>query len=164
MGTLPKQGRVEAIADAPVGAVWNVVVDITRTGEWSHECNGIEWEGGATEAKLGARFRGRNRQGRSKWSRQCEITVVDNERELAWRTIPTAIYRDSTDWSIKVEPIDDGARTRLTQTYQVTKIGPVLDRIFYLIVPAHRDRLAALTEDLQRLGALAEAESRSERA
>jgi hypothetical protein len=39
-----------------------------------------------------------------------------------------------------------------------------MDRIFYLIVPAHRDRLAALTEDLQRLGALAEAESRSERA
>jgi hypothetical protein len=164
MGTLPKHGRVEVIADAPVEAVWNVLVDLTRTGEWSHECNGIEWEGGATHAVPGARFRGRNRQGRSKWSRQCEITVVDDERQLTWRTIPTAIYRDSTDWSIRLEPIESGARTRIAQTYDVTKIGPVLDRIFYLIVPAHRDRLAALTEDMQRLGALAQAEAEAQRA
>ncbi|HTL84374.1 MAG TPA: SRPBCC family protein [Acidimicrobiia bacterium] len=164
MGTLSKQGRVEAVADAPVDAVWNVLVDLTRTGEWSHECQGVEWLGGATHAEPGARFRGRNHQGRSKWSRQCEITVVDNQRALTWRTIPTAIYRDSTDWSITLEPIDDGVRTRITQTYHVTKIGPVMDRLFYWIVPAHRDRLAALTEDMKRLGAIAEVESRSQRA
>jgi hypothetical protein len=39
-----------------------------------------------------------------------------------------------------------------------------MDRLFYWIVPAHRDRLAALTEDMKRLGAIAEVESRSQRA
>ena len=159
MGTLLKDAHIEVVADAPVDAVWNVVVDVTRTGEWSHECNGAEWLDGATHAVPGARFRGRNKQGRTRWSRQCEITVVDNERQLTWRTVPTVVYRDSTDWSIMLEPVDNGARTRITQTYHVTKIGPVMDRLFYLLVPAHRDRIDALTADIRRLGEVARAES-----
>ena len=164
MGTLPRTARVETIANAPLDAVWTVLVDVTRTGEWSHECRGAEWVDGSNHAVPGARFRGRNKQGRSRWSRQCEITVVDNERQLTWRTVPTAIYRDSTDWSIMLEPVDNGARTRITQTYEVTKIGPIMNRIFYLLVPAHRDRLAALTADLERLGELARVESEAQRA
>ena len=56
-----KQGRCEVQSDAPIGAVWEVVRDVTRTGEWSHECVSVEWLADATEARPGARFRGRNR-------------------------------------------------------------------------------------------------------
>jgi hypothetical protein len=35
--------RAEVIADAPVEAVWRVVADVTRTGEWSHECLDVSW-------------------------------------------------------------------------------------------------------------------------
>jgi hypothetical protein len=31
-----------------VEAVWRVVADVTRTGEWSHECLHVSWLGGAT--------------------------------------------------------------------------------------------------------------------
>ena len=55
---VPHSCRVEAEVAAPVEAVWQVVSDVTRTGEWSHECLGVEWLDGATRAAVGARFRG----------------------------------------------------------------------------------------------------------
>ena len=46
--------RAEVIAGAPLEAVWCVVADVTRTGEWSHECLDVSWLGGATAAAPGA--------------------------------------------------------------------------------------------------------------
>ena len=53
MGTtrrLARTCRVEAEVAAPVDAVWRVVSDVTRTGEWSHECHSVHWLDGATSA------------------------------------------------------------------------------------------------------------------
>jgi Berberine and berberine like len=60
--------RVEVIAGAPIGSVWRVIADVTRTGEWSHECHHVTWLGGATAAAPGVRFRGRNRSGWLRWT------------------------------------------------------------------------------------------------
>jgi hypothetical protein len=40
----------------------------------------------------------------------------------------------------------------------VLKINPIAERIFYLLVKPHRDRSAALREDMERLVAVAERE------
>ena len=85
MGTLPRTGRNEVVVDAPVAAVWDVVVDVTRTGEWSHECQRVEWLDGAHVAKVGARFVGRNRAGRFSWSRRSEIVRLEPGREIVLR-------------------------------------------------------------------------------
>jgi len=45
--------------DASAEAVYDLVADITRTGEWSPENQGGEWLDGATGPQVGARFRGR---------------------------------------------------------------------------------------------------------
>jgi hypothetical protein len=156
MGTLPKNGTNEVVVDAPVDAVWDVIVDVTRTGEWSHECQVVEWVDGATEAKVGARFVGRNKMGPIGWSRTNEVVRVEPGREFVWKTIPSRVYRDSTEWTLLVEPAGD-ARTRIVQSYKVLMIGPVLDRLFYLMIPKHRDRLPALNEDLLRIGEVANA-------
>ena len=153
MGTLRRSGRVEAIAEATPEQVWAVIADVTRIGEWSHECRGASWLDGASRAHPGARFAGRNRLGRTRWSRRSEFIVVDAPRELEWRTIPTRMFPDSTRWTIRLEP--EGAATRIIQTFEVLKLNPVLDRLFYLLLPPHRDRLPALTEDLVRLGRVA---------
>jgi hypothetical protein len=55
-----RQGRVDVVVEAAPEAVGDVVRDPTRVGEWSHECVGADWLGGATSAVPGARFRGRN--------------------------------------------------------------------------------------------------------
>ena len=56
MRRVQKQGRCEVHTDAPIDAVWAVVRDVTRTGEWSHECLSVTWLGDATDARPGARF------------------------------------------------------------------------------------------------------------
>jgi uncharacterized protein YndB with AHSA1/START domain len=161
MGTLPRHGRVEVVTDAPPAAVWDIVRDPTRVGEWSHECRAAEWVDGATAAVPGARFRGRNRLKRARWTRASEIVTVEPPRELSWRTIPTVLYPDSTRWTLTLEPV--GAGTRIAQEFEVVKINPIAERLFYALVPGHRDRATALVEDLHRLGELARTTAAAQR-
>lgn len=153
MGTLPKHGSATVEVDATPEQVWGLLADVTRTGEWSHETQGAEWLDGATAAAPGARFRGRNRQGRSKWSRVCEVVTADVARTISWRTVPSRLYADSTVWTYELAPTADGCR--ITQRFEVLKLNPLVDRLYYALIPAHRDRSAALTEDLRRLGEVA---------
>jgi len=150
MGTLPRNGQVSVEVDATPEQVWTLLTDITRAGEWSHETQGGEWLDGADGPSMGARFRGRNQNGRSKWSRQCEVVTADAPRTIGWRTVPTAVFRDSTVWTYELEPTDTGCR--ITQRFEVVKIGPFADRLYYAVVPAHRDRSVALADDVRRLG------------
>lgn len=144
---------VSVISDADVQAVWDVVRDVTRVGEWSHECVAVAWIGGATDAIPGARFRGRNRAGVFRWGRECEVVSAD-PFQLVWRTVPTAVYPDSSVWQISLDPVDGG--TRITQSFEVVKVPKVLGALYGLLIKAHRDRTAALAEDLHRLGRLSE--------
>src|SRR5262245_30464688 len=90
-----KVGATAVVVDADIEAVWDVVRDPTRVGEWSHECVDGEWVGEVTEARSGARFRGRNKQGLLRWGRLCEVVSAE-PHELVWRTVPTRVYPDST--------------------------------------------------------------------
>jgi uncharacterized protein YndB with AHSA1/START domain len=153
MGRLMRAAVVEVVVDAPADAVWDVVRDPTRVGEWSHETHGAAWVDGATVARAGARFRGRNHTGRTRWSRVCEVLAVDPPHELTWRTVPAGIYRDSTEWRIRVEAVDGG--TRITQTFVVLALSSIMDRLYWRFVPQHRDRRPALEADLRRLGEVA---------
>jgi uncharacterized protein YndB with AHSA1/START domain len=154
MGTILRHAAVDVVVDAPPTAVWEVVGDPRRTGEWSHECVDVSLVDGATAPGVGVRFRGRNRVGRSGWTRTCEIVGFEPGREISWRTIPSPLHNDSTIWTIRVEP--DGADgSRITQRYEVVKLGALMDRMIYQLVPVHRDRREALTADLHRIGEVA---------
>lgn len=145
------QGSTAVVVGAGIDAVWDVVRDPTRVGEWSHECIGGEWVGAAIEACPGARFRGRNEQGLLRWGRLCEVVRAE-PYELVWRTVPTRLYPDSTEWTLRLAPVDRG--TRIEQTFQVVK-GSMLESVYATILPAHRDRTEALRQDLTRIGDLA---------
>jgi hypothetical protein len=132
-----------------------VVGDPRRTGDWSHECQEVELADRAAAPDVGVRFRGRNKVGKTGWTRTCEIVGYQPGREISWRTVPTQLYRDSTIWTITVEP--EAAGTRIRQRYDVVKLGPVFDRFIYQFVPVHRDRREALTADLARIGEVAAA-------
>jgi uncharacterized protein YndB with AHSA1/START domain len=147
--------RVEVTVDATLESVWQLIADVPRTSEWSHECHHIVWLGGATAAAPGVRFRGRSRSGWLRWGRTCEVLAVDAGRQIAWRTIPTALLVDSTDWRISLEPA--GAGTQIVQTFQMTKFPHWWEWILVAINPSHIDRSAALTEDLRRIGVIAAA-------
>ena len=141
---------------APAEAVWSVIADVTRVGEWSGECQGCEWAAGATEARVGAQFRGKNHRRGVRWARRNQIDVADAPRELAWHTIKSPIYRDSTDWRIALAPAADGDGTDVTESFRITHISRPLEWLFGLAMPAHRDRSADLADDLGRLKSVVE--------
>jgi hypothetical protein len=149
--------RGEVVAPAPVEVVWAVVSDVTRTGEWSHECDRVEWLGGATTAAPGARFRGGNHAAWWRWSRTCEITDVSPGTTIGWRTIPTWRFVDSTQWRITLEPVGED-RTRIVQAYELLHFPRWWELVVTNLIPPHRDRSPALDRDLHRLAAVAAAD------
>jgi hypothetical protein len=160
MGTtrLARTCRVEAVVGAPAEAVWWVVSDVTRTGEWSHECHEVVWLEGATAAAPGTRFRGANKSLWLRWHRTCVVTEVVPGRSISWRTIPTRRFVDSTEWRIGLEPLGDAGGTRIVQTYEVVRCPRWWEWLVSRFNPPHRDRTAALASDLARIGIVAAAE------
>jgi uncharacterized protein YndB with AHSA1/START domain len=157
---LPQTGAAEVVVAASPEAVWAVLADVTRIGEWSHECRGAEWLDGATAAVPGARFRGRNRAGALvRWARVCVIREVDPPRELVWETVGPPLMRDASLWRVRLDPVDGG--TRICQEFRILSMAAWADRAVAALIPTHRDRSAALAADLRRLGEVSAGGSRT---
>jgi iron-sulfur cluster repair protein YtfE (RIC family) len=146
-------GRTSQQAEASPETVWQILQDITRVGEWSHECHTAAWIDGSTHATVGARFRGTNRSGYAQWSRSCTVHRCNAPHEFGYRT-EGRLLRDSTEWLWTLHP--EGTGTRIEQHYRIRRLPAWADRLLWLLTPAHHDRRPALATDLQRLAALAE--------
>jgi uncharacterized protein YndB with AHSA1/START domain len=153
MGRLHPAGRIAVTVPASPESIWAVISDPARIGEWSHETRAGRWLAPHQTAVPGARFTGTNRIGALRWTLHNEIISAEAPVELVWRTVPSRLYPDSTRWRITLEA--DGAGTHITQEFEILRLKPVLDRIFWRLLPAHRDRGPALAEDLRRLGHVA---------
>lgn len=62
---------------APPEAVYALVADIARMGEYSPECARCEWLDGASGPAAGARFQGYNAVGDFEWDITCEVTAAE---------------------------------------------------------------------------------------
>ena len=81
-----------------------MVADLPRMGEWSPECQRVEWEGGASGPAAGATFVGHNKggpRGLMKWSRRGRVLVADPGREFAFVTEEGG--HESTVWRYRFE-------------------------------------------------------------
>ena len=110
-------------------------------GQWSPECQRVEWEGGASAAP-GARFVGHNRggpRGLLRWSRHGRVLAADPGREFAFVTEEGG--RESTVWRYRFEPVDGG--TRVTESYEVKRI-PAWARIVDIPTNRHRELLEGM--------------------
>ena len=89
---------------APADAVYDLVADLPRMGEWSPECERVAWRGGATSAVNGAQFLGYNRAGVVRWMTQGEVVTAEPGRHLAFeiRVGPMKISR----WEYFIVPDD----------------------------------------------------------
>jgi uncharacterized protein YndB with AHSA1/START domain len=147
------------IIGAPIDSVWSVISDVTRVGEWSGECQGCAWVNGADSPLPGAQFRGRNRRGSLRWTRLSEVIRVEPPHTLVWRTIARFPYLDSTEWQMILA--EEVSATRVTEEFQILRLSKPLERLFNVVMPAHRDRTADLAADLDRLKVLVEGGSRT---
>lgn len=63
--------------------LYDLVADITRTGEFSPENQGGKWIDGAAGPAVGARFKASNKR-KGKWATTCTVTVADPAQEFAF--------------------------------------------------------------------------------
>ncbi len=134
--------------------VYEMVADLRRMGEWSPECQRVEWQDGTGGPAEGVRFVGHNRGGPGglmRWSRRGRILTADVGREFAFVTEEGG--HESTVWRYRFEPVADG--TRVTESYDVKRI-PVWARIVDVPTNRHRELLEGMRHTLAQLKAAAE--------
>ena len=91
---------------ASADAVWPLVSDLTRMGEWSPENQGGEWIKGASGPAVGALFKGRNSNGKRSWSTTVKVIEFDPPKRMAFALM---VGRSAwCDWVWEVAPSANG--------------------------------------------------------
>ena len=105
--------RVSTQIDASSEAVYALVSDVTRYGEWSPENVSGVWREGAAPGTVGARFKGKNKRKLS-WTTTSTVS----------RAVPGEVFEfetgkaPDTRWRYDLRALD-GGRTELTETAEV---------------------------------------------
>ena len=152
--------QVELQIGADADELYGMVSDLPRIGEWSPECERVEWEGDVTTPVEGATFIGHNAVGpgrRIRYSRHGRVLAAEPGREFAFVTDEGG--RESTVWRYTFEPNGDG--TRVTESYEVRWI-PTWARILDVPTNRHKELVRGMRTTLERLQATAEAKQEAQ--
>ncbi|OMQ14360.1 polyketide cyclase [Modestobacter sp. VKM Ac-2676] len=103
------------VVHATPEAVYDLVSDITRTGEWSPVCTTCWWDEGAT-GQVGDWFTGRNEALGRSWETRSQVVAADRGREFAW-LVGGKLVR----WGFTMAPVEGG--TRLTESWEFLPAG-----------------------------------------
>jgi uncharacterized protein YndB with AHSA1/START domain len=144
MGDDGRTGQGSITVQAAPETVWSMVTDVARMGEWSPENERGEWLDGASAAVPGARFKGYNRRGRSKWSTTCEVTEAEPGRSFVFVTGGTA--KPGTWWRYRFEPVDGG--TLVTESFEMTKALGAGARLLTRMTTGVTDRRADMEQSI----------------
>jgi Polyketide cyclase / dehydrase and lipid transport len=136
---------------APPDTVYALVSDLTRMGEFSPECQRVEWLGGATGPAAGAKFVGHNRGGPIRWSRHGRVISATTGHRFSFVTEERG--RDSTLWTYQLAASPGG--TTVTESYQVRWI-PWWMHAVDAVTFRRRQLLRNMAKTLARLKATAE--------
>jgi len=109
---------------APPTAVWALVTDMERYGEWSSENAGGYWrknaEGVPGTGQVGDEFVGINRRNDQEWKALVEIVERDEGASFAFVTGGTG--HNFVHWRYLLESTDTG--TRLTEQWALRNLSP----------------------------------------
>jgi len=102
------------VASSPE-AVYELVADVTRMGEYSPICKECWWDDG-DGPRVGAHFTGRNVLPERTWETRSEVVAADAGREFAWVVGPR-IAR----WGYSFRGVDDG--TEVVESWEFLPEG-----------------------------------------
>jgi hypothetical protein len=101
--------------DAAPETVYDLVSDVTRTGEWSPVCRACWWHDDAGPHE-GAWFSGRNEADGKVWETQSQVAVAQRGREFAW-----LVGGRFVRWSFTFTPV--AGQTRVTESWEFLPEG-----------------------------------------
>jgi hypothetical protein len=96
-------------------ALYDMVSDVTRMGEWSPVTKAGRWHEGTTP-RVGAWFSGYNELPDKKWEGPCEVVAADRGREFAFIVQGQMVW-----WSYTFTPVEGG--TRVTESWEFLPNG-----------------------------------------
>lgn len=102
--------------DASPEAVYDLVTDIGRTGEWSPVCRACWWRDGHG-IREGAWFIGRNEADGQVWETESQVAVAERGSEFAW-----LVGGKYARWGYRFEVVPTGG-TRLTESWEFLPEG-----------------------------------------
>ena len=107
MSELRHSGSITVTASPE--ALYDLVSDVTRTGEWSPICTACWWDDGA-DGRVGDWFTGRNVTPQRTWETRSQVVVAERGREFAF-VVGGSLVR----WGFTFTPVDGG--TELTESW-----------------------------------------------
>jgi len=112
-----RSASVSILVNRSPEALYALVSDITRMGEWSPVCTGGWWEDDSRG--VGAWFVGHNETPEKTWETRSRVAVDDPGREFAF-----IVGGDRTRWGYTFESVDGG--TRMTESWDFLPAGDAL--------------------------------------
>lgn len=101
---------------APAAFLYDLISDITRTGEWSPVCSSCWWDDEAEAGQVGAWFTGRNELPHRTWETRSEVVTAERGREFAW-----VVGGSFVRWGFSLAAA--GTDTLLTETWDFLPDG-----------------------------------------
>lgn len=105
------------VVSRPPEALYDLVADVTRMGEWSPICTACWWDDDARGPQPGAWFTGRNETPDRVWETRCQVVAADRGREFAF-----VVGDGWVRWGYAFSATADGG-TLLTESWEFTPAG-----------------------------------------
>lgn len=133
MDLTPYQLSESVTIAASPEAVYDLVADITRMGEWSPVCTSAVWD---DDEHIW--FSGTNTTPERTWTTKCRVEVAERGKEFTFVNCGMAGDTELVRWSYTFEP--DGAGTKVTEHWKVldgyptfmASVAPGMDVAQYL--------------------------------
>jgi hypothetical protein len=100
----------------PAEELYDLVSDVTRTGEWSPVCRACWWDDPSEAGQEGAWFSGRNETAERTWETRSQVITAERGREFAW-----SVAGNLVNWSFRLDEADGG--TTLTESWHMLPGG-----------------------------------------
>jgi Polyketide cyclase / dehydrase and lipid transport len=96
-------------------ALYDMVSDVTRMGEWSPICTACWWDDG-DGPRVGAWFTGRNELPERTWETRSQVVAADRGREFAFE-----VNSGWVRWGYTFTAVDSG--TYVTESWEFLPVG-----------------------------------------
>ena len=111
-----RQYQESVTVKASAETLYDLVSDITRTGEWSPVCTRCWWDDEDSAGQPGAWFTGRNELPQRTWETRSQVVAAERGREFAW-----VVGGRFVRWGFTLTPADGG--TTLTESWEFLPDG-----------------------------------------